>query len=476
MAPTRPHSKNAKSKAARRIKKQQQQQQRSSRSPRQLLADATASLEQGDAAAAAAAAAAALEAVEEGGSDASQQQAQLAAAALTLLGEIHLELGDPDSARAFFMRAVETDGGEEGVGGGDDEVEALLLLAGGGGAAAVNRAEKFLWLAQLSEDGGADSVRWYERGAGVLRAQLALLDDKAAREGPTPSSSSAATATATSTTTKAEQSQPGQRRRELLDEARRDVGRRLASALCAVAEVYMTDLSWEADAEQRCEALVTEATLLAPDFPDAWQTVASVRISQGRADDARAALRRSMEPWAAALLVDDDEEEEEKVVAAAAAAAAATKGDKAAPQPPPFPTRVSLVRLLMEVEWEDKAVEVAETLAREDDQSVEALYLGGFGQYVLGEKLKGGSSNNNSNSGEVEEERRAVWRSARRWLKQCLALFEEQDYEDERLGEHARELFATLNKELDLKPDDDDDDDDDDDGWEDDEDGDERME
>ncbi len=73
--------------------------------------------------------------------------------------------------------------------------------------------------------------------------------------------------------------------------------RRLADTLCAVAEVYMTDLSWEEDAEQRCEALVTEASLLAPDMAEAWQTLANVRISQARTEEARAALQRSLDLW-----------------------------------------------------------------------------------------------------------------------------------------------------------------------------------
>jgi len=33
-------------------------------------------------------------------------------------------------------------------------------------------------------------------------------------------------------------------------------------------------------------------------------------------------------------------------------------------------------------------------------------------------------------------------------LNQCLRLFQQQEYEDERLGAHAKELLETLNKEL----------------------------
>src|SRR5690606_10521398 len=56
--------------------------------------------------------------------------------ALNLLGEIYVELGDPDSAREAFTAAINLDG--DGTNDG---------------------AEKFLWLAQLNEEGGAKSVQ-----------------------------------------------------------------------------------------------------------------------------------------------------------------------------------------------------------------------------------------------------------------------------------------------------------------------------
>ena len=66
--------------------------------------------------------------------------------ALNLLGEINIELGDPEAARETFLAAIALD--PEGEHDG---------------------AEKFLWLAQLSEEGGAESVRWFEKGIAVLK-------------------------------------------------------------------------------------------------------------------------------------------------------------------------------------------------------------------------------------------------------------------------------------------------------------------
>ncbi|KAI1180511.1 TPR domain-containing protein [Nemania sp. FL0916] len=310
-----------------------------------------------------------------------------ALSALNFLGQINLELGDFDTARAYLLRAVAID--EDGT---KDE------SMGGG-------PEKFLTLAQLSEEGGQDSVGWFEKGAAALKNRIQTLEAAKGR------------------------GKHNDEQTKLLEEFRK----KLAMTLCSVAEVYMTDLSWEEDAEQRCESLTTEATLVAPDFAETWQTLANVRISQSRFDDAKAALNRSLELWKD--LPPED------------------------PSVPDFPSRVGLSRLLMEVEMEQEALEVLERLVGEDDQSVEVWYLGGWSLYVMGEKQK---------VNKAEEDWNASWISSRVWLNQCLHLYKLQEYEDERLGEHAGELLAAIGKELGETPAGKDDDDDDDEGdWED---------
>ncbi|KAI2621091.1 TPR-like protein [Hypoxylon sp. NC1633] len=285
--------------------------------------------------------------------------------ALNLLGQISLETGEFETARAYYLRAVAID--EDGS---KDET------IGGG-------PEKFLCLAQLSEEGGRDSVKWFEKGAVSLKKQIQTFEEVRRKS---------------------------DEQELLLDQLKK----KLAMTLCSVAEVYMTDLSWEEDAEQRCESLVTEATMVAPDFAETWQTLANVRISQSKTEDAKAALTRSLALW-------KDLPPEDPAV-------------------PDFPSRVGLARLLMEVEMEQEAIEVLERLVGENDQSVEVWYLGGWGLYVMGEKQKASKSN--------EEDWKASWISSRVWLNQCQHLYMLQDYEDERLGEHAKELLTLVSKEL----------------------------
>jgi len=96
---------------------------------------------------------------------------------------------------------------------------------------------------------------------------------------------------------------------------------------------------------------------------------------------------------------------------------------------------------------------VLEGLIREDDQSVESWYLGGWCQVLMSQKPEM-PSEGLSKSQEL----------AKTWLDNCLRLYRVQDYEDDRLREHALELVQQLNKSLGV-----DDQMDDDDAWEDEE-------
>lgn len=281
--------------------------------------------------------------------------------ALNLLGEINIELGDPDSAREAFTVAILLD--PEGANDG---------------------AEKFLWLAQLNEEGGAESVKWFEKGIEVLRREIEELDGKLVKKADVE---------------------------DLLEEKRM----KIATALCGIAEVYMTDLSWEEDAEARCEAAVTEALMAAPNNAEPLQTLANIRLSQSRKEDAQAALKRSMELWAD-LEADD-------------------------PKMPNFPTLISLTRHLMEAEMEDEALEVLERLVNENEESIEAWYLGGWCLHLLAAKQKVAG-------GELEKTVPSLLKASREWLVRCTKKYDEQEHEDERLKEHAEELLQELNDVL----------------------------
>lgn len=293
--------------------------------------------------------------------------------ALNLLGEISVELGDVESARQYFEKAVAL-----------DPSGAVPESAGGG-------AEKFLWLAQLSEEGGKESVAWYETGIKALQAEIAALDGGNGIAGMDEESF-------------------------LL--TRIEKKKKLANALCSIVEIYMTDLSWEDDAEARCENLVTEAMAVEDETsPEVLQTLASVRLSQQREEDAQAALKRSIQIWS-------DLDPEDAAV-------------------PDFATRISLSRLLMEARLESEAMEVLNRLVLEDDQSVEAWYLGGWCQHLVAEREGAGPDGTTANPA-APEDIESLRKGSRHWLKTAIKLFQLLDYEDTRLLQHAQELVAGL--------------------------------
>ena len=127
--------------------------------------------------------------------------------AVNLLATIALESGDPDEARTQFLRAVALDPQ------GDIQDE-----QGGG-------AEKFLWMAQLSEEGGYDSVTWFQKGAEVLRKRIQAAGYPLA------------TFEEVNAVSKSDMQQ------EVNDSVKISLSK-LASALCGIIEIYMTDLSY----------------------------------------------------------------------------------------------------------------------------------------------------------------------------------------------------------------------------------------
>lgn len=280
--------------------------------------------------------------------------------ALTLGAEISFALGDIDRAQAQYQLAVVIDPN-----------------------GALVSAEPYLELAQLCEEGGRKSIEYFDKAVEVMKNEIEVLDEQTDIEGT----------------------------QQIVDARRVKV----ADALCGMAEVYMTDLSWEEDAEDRCEQLVTEAVAICPEPLSAGvlQTLASIRISQERFDEARKTLAQSLSIW--------------KDIPADVEDAAR----------PDFATRVSLVRLLMEVEQEQDAMVVLEALVKEDDQSVEAWYLGGWCHLLISRKPDVTDETRSTNAQHAQE-----------WLANCLKLHQILQYEDEPLRNHAEELVRELNQSL----------------------------
>lgn len=265
------------------------------------------------------------------------------ASAYELLGEIFVEQEQLGNARIAFQRAIELDSSSSKTG-----------------------FEKYLWMGQLCETSGRDAIVYYKKGIQRLIAVIADLPEN-------------------------EQS--------LLRS-------RLASAYSAMAELYMTDLCMEENAETECEKYVTNALLADDKSSEALQTMASMRLSQSRVEDAKTTLRNSMSIW------------QDQV--------------PGTPQFPTYAARISLIRLLLECEMTEDAQKVLQQLENEGDDNVDLWYMYGWSYYVKGELEQD------------EDARRELWEDARDCLHRCEKLYKALEHDDAEMQEHASILLGNI--------------------------------
>ena len=240
-------------------------------------------------------------------------------AALNGLADCLLSMGDKEAALEALRRSVEL--------------------------APKGLPERYMNLGQLSE--GADALRWLEAGVAILREEWQAASQKSAGKGSKHKGSSCGSG-----------SSGGGGNGQAVEAAHA-----LASALCSVAEVYLTDACDEPEAEEKCESAATEEmSLIAPlaeeqRIAEPYVTMASLRLSQQRGDEACAVLSEGLR-----LLKEADEA-----------------------NPPSFDLRLSCAKLLMEVEQPAEAVELLQALRLEHDDHLEAWYLLGCAAMQAGD-------------------------------------------------------------------------------------------
>lgn len=298
---------------------------------------------------------------------------------LDSVGELLFETGDEENAKAALARSAK-----------------LAPEAG---------FTKWMYLGQLSE--GQEAVAAYSRGIAVLKGMLAKASAEAGAGMGAESTS------------------------QELARLRRE----LSNALVSLAELYMTDLCDEPEAESQCDKYGTEALAVDSNNPEACQMMANFRLCQKKPADAVPLLRRAVE-LCEALDEDgadegeedaaadaeggaDDEDGEDGAMAdsgAAATAAAAARsssssgggagggagagagaGGAAAATGrrarrderlfglPSYESRFNTAKMCMEVEAYAPAVSLLERLLEEDDTSMEVWFYTGEAQHLSGD-------------------------------------------------------------------------------------------
>ena len=157
----------------------------------------------------------------------------------------------PELALKFYQRAHDMDSNDTNIMDaladvhmqlGDHE-QALDLLIKSTSAAPEINPFKWLYLAQLQT--GMDSVQTYLKAIDIIgRANINTNDDQHMCQKQT------------------------------------------VKAYCSIAELYLTDLCYEENAEGKCEEYVSRALVVDPDSLDGQQVLANLRISQCRTSEA----------------------------------------------------------------------------------------------------------------------------------------------------------------------------------------------
>uniref|UniRef100_A0A673K5U3 Probable assembly chaperone of rpl4 n=1 Tax=Sinocyclocheilus rhinocerous TaxID=307959 RepID=A0A673K5U3_9TELE len=172
-------------------------------------------------------------------------------------------------------------------------------------------------------------------------------------------------------------------------------------AFCSIAEIFFTDLCMEEGAADRCKVAIDKALQYDEHNPEALQLMASYLFSI--------------------------EKNESNI--------------------PPYESRITTAKLLIEAEQYEMATEVLEDLLEEDDEVVEVWYLLGWLFYLQLDKQDLTSNGVNF--------RKSAWT----YLSKAKKLYVKLRCEDAPMFEHTEQLLAELGGEEHGADDDDDDDD-----------------
>ncbi|KAI9342814.1 hypothetical protein BDR26DRAFT_858803 [Obelidium mucronatum] len=204
----------------------------------------------------------------------------------------------------------------------------------------------------------------------------------------------------------------------------------MAAALCSMAEIYMTDCCDEPDAERQCTAFTEQAIELDPSSPEAFQTRASVLLSKCDPTAATTAILTSLSLWS---LTDFNTW-------------------------PSYQTRLATAKILMEVDKDDDAAAVLETVLKENDDDLEVWYLFSWCYYRMGNN---GSCNNVDADADAEgdcnvmtdsvvsiEDKVEAFLDAKECLEKLLELSAKMDPEevDPAMLQHVHEMLQEVSQ------------------------------
>ncbi|XP_034730847.1 probable assembly chaperone of rpl4 isoform X1 [Etheostoma cragini] len=265
---------------------------------------------------------------------------------------------------------------------------------------------KYMYLGQIHT--GQEAVDYYTKGIQVL---LSALDKQAQ-------------------TTQAQAGAAGPPDEDTELPTAKDV----CVAYCSMAEIYLTDLCMEEGAADKCKDFIERALQYCHDNPEALQLMASYLFSTERNQEGKEYLLKSVALWLPA----------EKQ----SAGSSSTEEDMQN-EIPPYESRVTTAKLLIESEEYEMAVDVLEGLLEEDDEVVQVWYLSGWVCYLQFEKAKEQQEREGRQvMEEYTEEWKALKEAGRSYLTNAKKLYSKLRCDDQPMLEHVDQLLGDLGGEL----------------------------
>jgi len=195
-----------------------------------------------------------------------------------------------------------------------------------------------------------------------------------------------------------------------MSELRRD----LSNTYVSIAEIYMTDLCDEPEAETESKNSIDLSVSTDPTNPESFQALANFSLVTGNTDEAKSAIDKSLELWFPAhqLFLEKGEGEETTLS---------------------YSFRLATAKILMDLEEFDLATKVLESLLEEDEEVVSTWYLLGWLNYLRSRS-------------EVEYEG-----NARFYLNKAARVHTVNPTDDQGVLDHIKELLTELGDEKDAE-------------------------
>ncbi|AWO96670.1 putative UPF0661 TPR repeat-containing protein C16D10.01c-like [Scophthalmus maximus] len=318
--------------------------------------------------------------------------------ALDMLGHIYSELGDTLKAKgisfeyiSFFLVRVSSIH--------LNSLRALLSFLRAVELSPEEGHNKYMYLGQIHT--GQEAVDFYTRGIQVL---LSALDKQAQN-----------TAGAAA---------------PLDEDAQLPTAKDVSVAYCSIAEIYLTDFCMEEGAADKCKEFIERALQYHHDNPEALQLMASYLFSTERNQEGREYLLKSVALW---------------LPAQKQSVAPPSTEEGMQSEVPPYESRITTAKLLIESEEYEMAVDVLEGLLEEDDEVVQVWYLSGWVCYLQFEKAKEQQEREGREVTEEEtEEWKALKEAARSYLTNAKKLYSKLRCDDQPIMEHVEQLLGEL--------------------------------